>query len=296
MPIEILLVVDDEASMRPLEDQLTEVAPFQFIIEFASDITEATQRLASKQFDVVLLDLTSGDGGVGLFRALKERAGETPIVVLAGLDDEEVAVQAVAAGAQDYIVKGHVTNRYLANALRYAVTRHRLRERLVNAAHLDELTGLYNRRGFMHLGQQQLVMADRTKRGLLLLYVDLDNMKSINDGFGHRTGDQALTDVAAVLRKSFRKSDIIARIGGDEFAVLAIETAQKGKDVVLGRLHEHTKAFNTSKQRPYDLGMSVGCAVYDSDNACSIAALLDRADRLMYEDKSRRKKLGTNDA
>lgn len=293
MPIEILLVADEENQHIPLEEQLTEVAPFQFIIELAPSVDQAGKQMARKAIDLILLDLNAPDGNaMGMFEQVKSVAGETPIVVLAGIDDEAVAMQAVEAGAQDYIVKGHVNSRYLASALRYAVTRQRLRERLVNAAHLDELTGLYNRRGLLNLGKQQLVMADRTKRGLLLFFVDLDDMKQINDSYGHKVGDRALLDTANLFRKSFRKSDIIARIGGDEFAILAVETAQNGREAILKRLQDNMVAFNTSQDRPYHLSLSVGIAAYDASNPCTIEAFLDQADRLMYEEKTRRKGCG----
>lgn len=291
MPIEILLVADEEGQLIPLEEQLTEVAPFQFIIDCARSLGDAAPMLSEKGYDLVLLDLSAPDGsGLDTFSQLQDVTGDTPIVVLAGLDDEETANRAVGAGAQDYIVKGHVTNRYLANALRYAVTRQKLRDSLVNAAHLDELTGLYNRRGLLNLGQQQISMADRTKRGLLLFYVDLDDMKRINDTFGHKVGDQALIDSANLFRQSFRKSDIISRIGGDEFAIMAVETAQNGRQAILNRLQENLVAFNTGERRPYHLSLSVGVAAYDADNACTMDGFLERADKLMYEEKTRRKK------
>ncbi len=294
MPIEIILIAEDEGALLPLEEQLTEVAPFQFVIDHAQGVSKACEMLRDKAYDLALLDLASSDGtGLQTFRSLKEFVGEMPIVVLAGIDDESVAMQSMSEGAQDYILKGHVTNRYLANALRYAVTRQRLRERLVNAAHLDELTGLYNRRGLLNLGQQQIVMADRTRRGLLLFYVDLDDMKRINDKFGHKTGDQALVDTANLFRRSFRKSDVISRIGGDEFAILAIETAQNGREAVLTRLQNNIVQFNSNERRPYHISLSVGVAPYNPDDPCTIEAFLDRADKLMYEEKSRRKRSAT---
>ncbi|MBD3241530.1 MAG: diguanylate cyclase, partial [Chitinivibrionales bacterium] len=279
--------------VRVQPPQLTEVAPFQFIIEVAPTIEQAGKLAVEKGVDLILLDLSAPDGnGMSLFEQLKSVAGDTPIVVLAGIDDEAVATQAVEAGAQDYIVKGHVNNRYLAQALRYAVARQKLRERLVNAALIDELTGLYNRRGLLSLGQQQLTMANRTKRGLLLFYVDLDDMKQINDSYGHQVGDRALLDTADLFRKSFRKSDIIARIGGDEFAIMAVETAQNGREAILKRLQDNMVAFNTTEDRPYHLSLSVGIAAYDANNPSTIEAFLDQADRLMYEEKTRRKGTG----
>jgi len=290
MPIEILLITVEEAPVLPLEEQLTEVAPFQFIIDCARSVDEVASRLEKDEYDLILLDLVTDEGkGLEAFESLKAVAGDTPIVVLANVDDENLAMQAVTNGAQDYIVKGHVNTKYLANALRYAVTRQRLHERLVNEALLDTLTGLYNRRGLVSLGQQQLTMADRTKRGQLLFYVDLDDMHQINDSHGHKTGDQALIDTANIFRRSFRKSDIIARIGGDEYAVLAIETAHHSKDAVLKRLQNNIVDFNINERRPYHLSLSVGVASYDGSSPSTIESLLDTGESLMHQEKMRRK-------
>jgi diguanylate cyclase (GGDEF)-like protein/PAS domain S-box-containing protein len=150
---------------------------------------------------------------------------------------------------------------------------------------VDELTGLYNRRGFLTLGQQQLKMADRAKRKMVLLFADFDELKRINDALGHSEGDRALIEIASVLRETFRESDIIARIGGDEFVVLAIETDGVSAETLTTRLKENLEARNARGDRHYKLSLSVGIARYDPKHSCSIDELLARADRLMYEQK-----------
>jgi diguanylate cyclase (GGDEF)-like protein len=152
-------------------------------------------------------------------------------------------------------------------------------------AFLDELTGLYNRRGFLTLAEQQLKTADRAKREMLLLFADFDDLKHINDTLGHTQGDLALIEVADVLRDKFRESDIIARIGGDEFVVLATETGGSSADAITARLQENLKAINAREGRSYKLSLSMGIAHYDFEQPCSIDALLARADRAMYERK-----------
>ena len=153
---------------------------------------------------------------------------------------------------------------------------------------VDQLTGLKNRRGFLTLAEQQLKVADRTQVGVSLFFMDLDNMKWINDNLGHNVGDRALVEAADVLRETFRESDIIARLDGDEFAVLLIHTSP---DVPFSaeRLAETLEAHNGRGDRSYELQMSVGVAVYDCQSRCSIQELLSRADGLMYAEKRRRK-------
>ncbi len=161
----------------------------------------------------------------------------------------------------------------------------RMEETLRALALIDDLTSLYNRRGFVTLGQQQLKAASRTKRRMVLLFADFDGLKLINDAFGHSEGDRALIETADALRETFRESDIIARIGGDEFVVLAIETNGSPAEVLAIRFQENLKARNVRENRHYRLSLSVGLARYDPEHPCSIDELLTQADRAMYEQK-----------
>jgi two-component system, cell cycle response regulator len=151
------------------------------------------------------------------------------------------------------------------------------------------LTGLYNRRGFLTLAEQQMKTASRFQRGLVLLFADLDRMKWINDNLGHPEGDRALTAIAGILKATFRESDIVARWGGDEFVVLAAETSEDSADMVTGRLVDHLAAANRPSQRGYQLSLSVGTARYDPGLPCSIDELLAHADQSMYAQKRARR-------
>jgi diguanylate cyclase (GGDEF)-like protein/PAS domain S-box-containing protein len=151
----------------------------------------------------------------------------------------------------------------------------------------DDLTGLLNRRGFLSLALQQLKMANRTKKGFLLFYADLDGLKKINDTLGHPEGDLALVETASVLKEIFRESDIIGRLGGDEFAVLMLEHTVKSDEdrTILTRINENIKARNAQPGRRYTLSISAGMKLYDPENPCSLDELISRADALMYKEK-----------
>jgi diguanylate cyclase (GGDEF)-like protein/PAS domain S-box-containing protein len=149
----------------------------------------------------------------------------------------------------------------------------------------DELTGVNNRRGFFRLADQQLKFANRTQRALLLFFVDVDNMKWINDNLGHKEGDLALIETAHVLTEAFRDSDIVGRVGGDEFAVLAIEAPETQSDALMARLDERLAVRNAHEGRKYELSLSVGIATYNPADAVSLDELIARADALMYEHK-----------
>ncbi len=153
----------------------------------------------------------------------------------------------------------------------------------------DELTGLYNRRGFVTLTMQQFKIADRINRGLTLFYIDIDNMKWINDNLGHLAGDQALQDTALILKNSFRASDIIARIGGDEFCSAAMENAAMDIQNILNRLNENVQAHNLEGQRLFKLSLSIGKAAYTPGQKSTLEELLEQADIEMYTDKQAKK-------
>jgi diguanylate cyclase (GGDEF)-like protein/PAS domain S-box-containing protein len=168
--------------------------------------------------------------------------------------------------------------------------RKRMQDEIVAFSITDQLTGLYNRRGFLSLAEQQLKLSDRTKSGMLLFFADLDLLKQINDTLGHEEGDKALIEAANVLRETFRTSDIIARLGGDEFAVLAIDSDESSSVIFGDRLQQRVDIWNSQENRHFRLSISIGCAYYDPINPCSIDDLIGRADKQMYEQKQKRRK------
>jgi diguanylate cyclase (GGDEF)-like protein len=122
-----------------------------------------------------------------------------------------------------------------------------------------------------------------------MFYCDLDGLKGINDALGHQKGDRALIDTANILKETFRGSDIIARIGGDEFVVMPIETTGDNLEIVINRLQKAVEMDNTKSKREYKLSISIGTAYFDPLSPCTIDELLSKADRLMYEQKRTKK-------
>lgn len=169
--------------------------------------------------------------------------------------------------------------------LRDISERKSMEEQLQTMSLTDELTGLYNRRGFITLSEQQLKIAARTKKDMILFFADLDKLKQINDTLGHHVGDNALIEVATILKEAFRESDIIARMGGDEFAVLAIETTDETRETLINRLHNLLEQCNKSEGRNYQLSLSIGLANYIPETPSTLNELIAEADRLMYEEK-----------
>ncbi len=162
-------------------------------------------------------------------------------------------------------------------------------DRLRNLSLTDELTGLNNRRGFMILATGLLKFARRASLPLCLLYIDLDSLKSINDTLGHSVGDAAITRFAQILIETFRDSDVIGRMGGDEFVVLTIEAAENDLGKLQARLQKNVDAFNDQPTASYELSYSLGVIQIDSNSSLTMEELLTQADAAMYQHKQARK-------
>ncbi len=169
-------------------------------------------------------------------------------------------------------------------AVWYAVRHVILERELRHLALTDDLTCLYNRRGFFASATQQLKLARRNGQPMLLFFCDLDNLKHINDSFGHREGDRALVRTADALEEVFRDSDVMARLGGDEFAILALEASSRNEESILNRLEKSLQKANEEEPR-YMLSLSIGVARFDPSEALSLSDLMGEADRAMYEKK-----------
>ncbi len=165
-----------------------------------------------------------------------------------------------------------------------------LEKRLFELSITDELTSLLNRRGFIEMSDKQLSLAERSSGDLFLLFVDLDNMKWINDHFGHSMGDKALAEAAHLLLSTFRDSDIFGRLGGDEFAVLLTGTpGMNSEQAIMKRLQKSIERVNKKRGRQYKLSMSVGIVKHDHKKPLIIDELIEKADAQMYEAKKRKK-------
>jgi len=158
-------------------------------------------------------------------------------------------------------------------------------EKLESLSLTDDLTELNNRRGFFTLGQQQMKIARRLRKDVFLLYLDVDDLKQTNDTFGHPAGDRVLEAVATILRETLRDSDIVARIGGDEFAILAMRSKQAGEKILLGRLQEKIRSHNLANPKRLHVSLSTGLVFYDPKEFSSLEDFLAHADYLMYQQK-----------
>ncbi len=238
--VRVLLVEDEPGDRRLVEEMLRE-ADEGAVLTSCTRLGEALGPISRGLADLVLLDLSLPDSfGIEGVRRLRAAAPDIPVVVLSGNDDKQVALEAVQAGAQDYLTKDSVDGETLTKAMRYAMERQRTERRLVRLALSDPLTGLTNRILFADRLEQALARAARSAGRsrkapqLLLMFIDLDGFKAVNDKLGHLAGDEVLVEVARRLDREVRESDTVARLGGDEFVVLC-EGVQGDGGVSLAR-------------------------------------------------------------
>lgn len=287
--INILLIEDNHSDIRIIRTMLKDAGHGLFKMSEADNLAAGLEYLKSDNFDIVLLDLGLPDStGLETLKRVQAAEPDIPIVIMTVSDSDEQALEAVKNGAQDYLVKGKVDSYIFIRSIRYAIERQRMFMVLRGMVLLDELTGLYNRRGFFALAKQQIRLADRSGRKLLLGIADLDGLKAVNDSFGHSQGDSALKETVEVLKDTFRGTDVIARIGGDEFAVIAIEADKDAAKTLKDRLERNVQKVNSQKGRNFSLSISMGIAHYDPEHSCSVDDLIHQADKLMYTEKTKK--------
>jgi two-component system cell cycle response regulator len=284
--IKILLLEDNPGDVRMIREMLLDIEGVGFETENIEKLSEGLQRLSEVQFDALLLDLSlpDSDGMETLLKVISQFP-ELPVIVLTSLADEQAGVRAVHQGAQDYLTKGEINSDLLIRSIRYAIERKRLLSEMRNLSLRDHLTGLYNRRGFFALTEQRFKLARRENTRLLFIIADLDGLKTINDTYGHELGDHAIKDAADILKDTFRESDIIGRIGGDEFAIVVAENVPASAETVTARLRGKIDEFKKEHLRHYQLSISIGIAHCDPASSCSIDEMLANADELMYQQK-----------
>lgn len=288
--LHILVLDDNPGDAQLLIHMLKVTDEFQCTFTCCQTLKEAVDVLMQYQIDLALVDLGLPDSdGLDTVRNLLREAPGLPQIVTTGLDNVQLATEAVRKGAQDYLVKGQITTAMLVRAIQYAIERHQLILELRAQSLRDELTGLYNRRGFMTVAEEHLKFALRTLQGFFVVFIDLDKLKSINDRYGHDVGDEALVNAAITLRQAFRESDIIARFGGDEFAVLARDTTANDTNVIEQRIRQALQFVNDGRPVEKQIDLSVGFAFFVPESPASLTDLLAEADKAMYKKKMERR-------
>lgn len=285
--LQVLLIEAIATDLHTVHRLLTTEKKEPYKVTRASTLNKTLDLLQKNSYDVILIDLGILEkNGLNTCQSIKKFAPSAPLLVIADYSDEKLAEAVIAEGAQDFIVRGEKSpDKLLLFAIHHAIAREQMLNELRNLSMKDELTNIYNRRGFLAFGLEHLKLAKRTGRTHALIYIDVDNLKSINDEHGHEMGDRVIVETAEILRKTFRTSDICARIGGDEFAVIAIESPESSELLLRGRLQKTIDEFNASKQLPFNISLSSGIANSQTTHSTSVEELLRKADESLYEQK-----------
>lgn len=274
-----ILIVDNDATLLTMLQEIFVSEGYR--CETAASAQVALELINRAHFDIMVADIVMpGMTGIELTEKAKKLRPHMAAVVMTGFIDDFSYDRAIEAGASDFIKKPF-TMKEIINRIKHVKSQEKLRLLSIT----DELTGLYNRRGFFTLTDQQLKLARRLKKGIFMLYADVDNLKVINDKFGHQEGDLVLLDIAGILKATYRESDIIARIGGDEFTVIPIGTTGDNIGKITARLQKNIDNHYAIENRKYTLSISFGVSYFNPETPCSIDELLAHADKMMYEQK-----------
>ncbi len=274
----VLIVDDDEGLLEMLQ---TAMSIEGYRCETAADVERALDLIKNVAFDIMIVDIKMpGMTGLELTERAKKIRPDMAAIVMTAYIEEFSYDSAIEVGASDFIKKPFTVRELIAR-LQHV----KLQERLRSMSVTDELTDLYNRRGFFALAEQELKLANRLRRNVFLFYLDIDNLKDINDNNGHLEGDMIILETANILRRTFRQSDTIARIGGDEFVIILNGAKEADTGIITSRLQNNLEEFNKALNRGYKLSVSVGIALYNPENPASVDELLSQADKSMYEQK-----------
>lgn len=287
-PLRVLLIEGDPATARQVQEALAARDTEDFELEWERELVPGLDRLGEGTADVCVLDIgLAGSAGARAVLAARVQAPETPVIVLAGEADEEQAAQAVAEGAHDYLLREQLHPDLVAWGVTQAAYRARRPPRLEQARMLDELTGLLNGRGLAAVGERQVRVAAFTRRPFAILYVDVDGLADVNDRHGREVGNRLLIDVVTLLAGTFRASDVIARVGGDELCVVLCDVTPDGfgEERAQERLAESLARLNGRREQAPRIALTVGAARLDPGAPCTFDQLLRRARHAMRDRK-----------
>ncbi|WP_238526784.1 putative bifunctional diguanylate cyclase/phosphodiesterase [Cellvibrio japonicus] len=282
----ILLVDGEQSEYLFIANLLSQIRATHYQLEWCDRLGLALPKILSHQYDVVLLDYYWGEANArDLLNAARVQVCETPIVVMTDEMETEVDREAIRAGAADYLIKGQIDHQLLERCLRYAIERKRTEQHLTRLAHYDPLTDIPNRILFGDRLEHAINLAERDGTSFTLMFIDLNGFKQVNDNFGHDAGDAIIRICAERLSSCLRRSDSVARMGGDEFTLL-LQNIENHTDVA----HIAEKVIRTLSQ-PADInghlvvvGASIGIAMYPQAGR-DADTLLKHADMAMYRAK-----------
>jgi len=285
----ILLIDDNPTAQEMLSRMVVKFANGPWELDWADTYVSGLKKLCEGNHEVCLLDyrLDDGQDGLQLLRMARAEGNRTPVIFLTAETDPALDEAALQAGATDFLVKAEFTPRMLARSVRYAIKMGDTLEQLRLLATRDPLTGLRNRREFERLLTDEWQRCARFQRPFALVVCDIDFFKKVNDTYGHPAGDAVLKHVASLLTGQLRTVDHLARVGGEEFAIIMVETPRKEAVETIQRLlvllAESPCTLPDSTQS-VTVTISAGIAMMPED-ADNTQAMFEAADKALYTAK-----------
>ncbi len=285
----ILLIDDNPVANEMLVRMVVKFPGGPWELDWADTYVSGLKKLCEGNYDVCLLDyrLDEGQDGLALLRMARSEGNRTPTIFLTAETDPALDEAALQAGAMDFLVKSEFTPRMLARAVRYAIKLGETLEQLRLLATRDPLTGLRNRREFERLLTDEWQRCARFQRPFALVVCDIDFFKKVNDTYGHPAGDAVLKHVAGLLTGQLRTVDHLARVGGEEFAIIMVETGAKSAEETIRRLLvllSESPCILPDSNQSITVTISAGIAMMPED-ADNTKALFEAADKALYTAK-----------
>jgi diguanylate cyclase (GGDEF)-like protein len=287
--IVVLLIEDNHDDALLIQRYLSKAIKVSYQIHHVDELRKGLDFLNSGGVDVVLLDLGLPDAqGLSAFENVYAISPNVPIIVLTGHDDDDLAMEAVHKGAQDYLVKGQIAGSLLQRAIRYAIERKRaaeelkrLNELLERQATTDPLTGILNRLKFNHTLNAEIQRSKRYAMPLSLIMFDIDHFKNINDSHGHHAGDKVLREIVELVKENIRVHDFFARWGGEEFMIMATNTVLDNARLLAEHLRLKIGRHHIQGVGRVTCSFGVAQLINDTEDQ-----LMQRVDHALYQAKA----------
>jgi len=292
--LSVLLVDDDPGDAELLYRQLEDIPGRE--IEFLPFTTyqEALETISTRDVDLIFIDyLLGAETGLQALKAIKATGTMRPVIMLTGQGNEKVAVEAMKAGAADYLVKRYTStddlHRALLNAMEKAALHQKIEEQrreLERFAMLDGLTGLFNRRFFIQKLISAMEHSKASNEPMSLLMMDLDFFKKVNDTHGHLAGDDVLIRSAEVIRTTIGSGDIAGRFGGEEFCIALLNKNLADAAAIAEKIRHniHAVGYGAPDGTQFHVTVSIGAAQMDPKER-ELTPLIREADNALYRAK-----------
>jgi diguanylate cyclase (GGDEF)-like protein len=283
----VLLVDDDRQEYLLIGYLLAEAHSEDYRLVWCQHLDDALAHIEKETCDVVLLDYHWGGSSIGrdFLSKAKSINSRIPIIVMTDEIEADIDESAIREGASDYLIKSRINSQLLERAIRYAIDRKQIEDRLDHLAHYDLLTDLPNRTLFLDRLRHSISLSQREKNQFTLMFIDMNDFKGVNDSYGHDAGDKLLKEFSQRLQKAVRRSDTVARIGGDEFTVLLHNIGSAPKIMMLAQkmISETNKPYRINGHE-FEVGCSIGIAIYP-EAGDDEETLQRNADLAMYQAK-----------